>query len=93
MGAENDGKDDDDDDEEGNTFNGKLHDMYNDIYNMRKDLERLRKPIGTKDNPARTCQDLFYGHPQFKGKTTVFSNYFDILLKFFVKNKYDLRNC
>ena len=56
-----------DNSDDGDGFNDKLHDMYNDIYNMRKDLERLRKPIGTKDNPARTCQDLFYGHPQFKG--------------------------
>lgn len=48
-------------------FDVKLMDMYTNIYTMRQDLERLKKPIGTKDNPARSCKDLYYGHPKFKG--------------------------
>lgn len=48
----------------------KFLDMYSTIYTMRQDLERIRKPVGTRENPVRSCKDLFYGHPQFKdGKT------------------------
>lgn len=43
----------------------KFLDMYNSIYAMRQDLERARKPLGTRENPARNCKDLYYGHPQF----------------------------
>lgn len=45
--------------------NGKFLDMYSSIYTMRQDLERIKKPLGTRDNPVRTCKDLFYGHPHF----------------------------
>ena len=50
-------------------------DIYSSIYAMRQDLERVRKPVGTRENPARTCKDLFYGHPQFTdGKTDSLCN-------------------
>ena len=38
--------------------------VYTDIYNMRIELEKIKKPIGTRNSPARTCQDLHFGHPQ-----------------------------
>lgn len=44
----------------------KFLDMYSSIYAMRQDLDRIRKPVGTRENPVRTCKDLYYGHPQFK---------------------------
>jgi collagen type V/XI/XXIV/XXVII alpha len=44
----------------------KLAEVYSDIYNMRVELERVKKPLGTRENPVRTCRDLFYGHPHFK---------------------------
>ena len=40
--------------------------VYTDIYNMRIELEKIKKPTGTRNNPARTCQDLHFGHPQIK---------------------------
>lgn len=48
----------------------KLQEVYSDIYDMRLELERVRKPLGTRDNPVRTCRDLFYGHPHFKDGIT-----------------------
>ncbi|KAJ8938471.1 hypothetical protein NQ318_004111, partial [Aromia moschata] len=43
----------------------KFLDMYSTIYSMRQDLERIRKPTGTKENPAMSCRDLYYGHPHY----------------------------
>jgi len=40
--------------------------VYTDIYNMRIELEKMKKPIGTRDSPARTCLDLHYGRPQME---------------------------
>merc|ERR1711872_533171 len=33
-------------------------------YNIKIELEKMKKPLGTRNSPARTCQDLHYGHPQ-----------------------------
>jgi len=47
----------------------KYVDIVTSIYGMREDLERIRKPVGTREHPVMTCKDLFYGHPQFKDGT------------------------
>ncbi|XP_014118512.1 PREDICTED: collagen alpha-2(XI) chain-like, partial [Pseudopodoces humilis] len=33
---------------------------------LKSELERLRNPPGSRDHPARTCQDLKLGHPQLQ---------------------------
>jgi len=40
--------------------------VYTDVYNMRIELEKMRKPIGTRDSPARTCKDLSHGHSKLE---------------------------
>lgn len=56
-------------DELGNKF----VDMYSTIYSMKQEMDRIRRPVGTKDNPVRTCKDLYFGHPQFEdGETSAF---------------------
>lgn len=47
-------------------FNSKFLDMYGSIYSMRQELDRFRKPLGTRDNPARSCRDLWLGHQSFE---------------------------
>jgi len=41
-----------------------MADIYKSIYSIRKDIERIRYPQGSQQNPARTCKDLAYAHPK-----------------------------
>ena len=43
----------------------KLMTVYTAIYAMRKEMDAIRKPLGTKTNPARSCRDIYYSHPTF----------------------------
>ena len=45
--------------------------VYTDVYNMRIELEKMRKPIGTRDSPARTCKDLSHGHSKLEDGESV----------------------
>uniref|UniRef100_T1PCG7 Fibrillar collagen domain protein n=1 Tax=Musca domestica TaxID=7370 RepID=T1PCG7_MUSDO len=44
----------------------KIVDMYNAIYSIRQEMDKIRKPTGTQDNPGRTCKDLHFAHPHFE---------------------------
>ncbi|NWI19805.1 CO5A1 protein, partial [Crypturellus soui] len=33
------------------------------LNSLKQEIEGLRRPMGTQDNPARTCQDLQLSHP------------------------------
>lgn len=44
----------------------KFLDMYSSIYAMREDLENIRKPSGSRENPVRCCKDLYLGHPNYE---------------------------
>ncbi|NXH68989.1 COBA1 protein, partial [Hydrobates tethys] len=33
------------------------------LNSLKQEIEGLRRPMGTRDNPARTCQDLQLSHP------------------------------
>ena len=43
----------------------KLMTVYTSIYAMRKEIDAMSKPFGTKTNPARSCRDIYYAHPTF----------------------------
>lgn len=43
-----------------------LLDIYANIYIIRKEIDVIKKPMGTRKNPARTCRDLYYGHPDLQ---------------------------
>ena len=67
---------------------GKFLDMYSSIYTMRQDLDRIRKPVGTREHPVRTCKDLFYGHPQFKDGEQSVVQYLGTCQIFHINNIY-----
>lgn len=73
-------------DELGNKF----LDMYSTIYSMKQEMDRIRRPVGTKDNPVRTCKDLYFGHPQFEdGNQFVFKH----SPHSFIMTKFSHSNC
>lgn len=41
-----------------------MEEVYGSLHALRQEVEQMRKPLGTRESPARTCQDLQLGHPR-----------------------------
>lgn len=46
-----------------------MEDVFGSLNNLKQDIERMKFPMGTQDNPARTCQDLHLSQPDFSDGT------------------------
>lgn len=42
-----------------------MGDVFGSLNNLKQDIERMKFPLGTQDNPARTCNDLHLSQPDF----------------------------
>lgn len=42
-----------------------MEDIFGSLNNLKQDIERMKYPMGTQNNPARTCKDLQLCHPEF----------------------------
>lgn len=42
-----------------------MEDIFSSLNNLKQDVERLKFPLGTQDNPGRTCKDLQLSQPDF----------------------------
>uniref|UniRef100_A0AAY4B0I1 Fibrillar collagen NC1 domain-containing protein n=1 Tax=Denticeps clupeoides TaxID=299321 RepID=A0AAY4B0I1_9TELE len=42
-----------------------MEDVFVSLSNLKQNVERLKFPLGTQDNPARTCKDLQLSQPDF----------------------------
>uniref|UniRef100_A0A8C5NH18 Collagen, type XI, alpha 1b n=1 Tax=Gouania willdenowi TaxID=441366 RepID=A0A8C5NH18_GOUWI len=42
-----------------------MEDVFGSLNHLKQDIERMKFPLGTQDNPARTCKDLRLSQPDF----------------------------
>lgn len=42
----------------------RVEEIYGSLESLRQEIEGMRKPLGTQDSPARTCQDLRLSQPE-----------------------------
>lgn len=52
-------------DEAGLDYGEGMEDIFSSLNNLKQDIERLKYPMGTQNNPARSCKDLQLSHPDF----------------------------
>lgn len=46
-----------------------MEDVFGSLNNLKQDIERMKFPMGTQDNPARTCNDLHLSQPDYPDGT------------------------
>lgn len=46
-----------------------MEDVFGSLNNLKQDIERMKFPIGSQDNPARTCNDLHLSQPDYPDGT------------------------
>lgn len=46
-----------------------IDDVFGSLNNIKQDIERMKFPMGTQDNPARTCNDLLLSQPDYPDGT------------------------
>ena len=51
-----------------------MEDVFGSLNNLKQDIERMKFPMGTQDNPARTCNDLHLSQPDFPDGTLTHSD-------------------
>lgn len=67
-----------------------MEDIFGSLNNLKQDIERMKYPMGTQNNPARTCKDLQLCHPEFAdgkfkpSKTSAWKENTPVLLSCFI---------
>lgn len=50
--------------------------VYEAWKSLVEDFAKLKKPWGTRDNPAKTCRDLALAYPEMQSGTALFNKIF-----------------
>lgn len=47
------------------TENEGMQEIFGSLHSLHEDIRGMRFPLGTKESPARTCQDLYLSQPKY----------------------------